>query len=692
MRYSSLVTLLLALVLTAGSAATSAQSADDLFQKALAAERADGNLREAIRLYEQVVKTTSDRALAARALVRMAESHLKLGDADARSIFERVVREFADQPDAAGQARSRLAALPAPPETRGQTAKLVWTGPEAAGAVRGTVSPDGRYLSFLDVPTGALALRDLRDNSTRVLASEPGNTLYYAIFSPDGGRLAYVWWTRRGSDVEFDVRVLPVAGDAPRPRIVYRNPEMLFPRPFGWTPDGRQLLILRSLRDGTNQIAFIRLDDGSARVLKSVPWNYTSLSLSPDGKYVAYDAPTGNSAAPGEIRILAADGSREATAIEGPGVNSTPAWSADGSRLLFISDRTGNPSLWSLPVRDGKPAGSPELVRPDIGRVRLQGVTRNGALYYLSGGVTRSNVWIADMDDAGRASGAPRIISDRFINANSGPAWSPDGHALAYLSARQGGTALVIRSRRTGEERDLTLPREVQTGNLTPAPRWFPDGRSVLAFGFLPEGRGAYFRIDVDSGRVDSLHESRGVSGNGGLGASAISNDGRAIFYLAAATVPFTGRVNLVRLDLDTRQETILTSGVFNAMAMSPDGTRIALQTNDGTPGGCYVEVLPTAGGELRRVTRACAGVGRLAWSSATELIYATGGGATPNQLWRIPATGGEPRSVGVSVPGQLAVPEISPDGRQLTFGVFETGSSEVWALENFLPDRAPRR
>lgn len=52
--------------------------AEDLFQQALRMERVSGNLEGAIQLYQQVVDT-GDRALGARALVRIAESYEKLG-------------------------------------------------------------------------------------------------------------------------------------------------------------------------------------------------------------------------------------------------------------------------------------------------------------------------------------------------------------------------------------------------------------------------------------------------------------------------------------------------------------------------------------------------------------------------------------------------------------------------------------
>jgi hypothetical protein len=56
------------------------------------------------------------------------------------------------------------------------------------------------------------------------------------------------------------------------------------------------------------------------------------------------------------------------------------------------------------------------------------------------------------------------------------------------------------------------------------------------------------------------------------------------------------------------------------------------------------------------------------------------------NVLWRVPVSGGEPEKMGISIAGQLMYPQMHPDGRRITFGLFEIGASEVWALENFLP------
>src|SRR6266536_1107123 len=88
------------------------ESGNDLFQKALVAERANGKLDEAIKLYQRIAqKFASDRSLAAKALLQMGQCYEKLGDAQARKAYDRVVREYADQGEIVAAARSGLGRL-----------------------------------------------------------------------------------------------------------------------------------------------------------------------------------------------------------------------------------------------------------------------------------------------------------------------------------------------------------------------------------------------------------------------------------------------------------------------------------------------------------------------------------------------------------------------------------------------------
>ena len=99
--------LTVALALVVAGTLVVAQNARDpevLFKAAQHTEEVQGNLKAAIAQYQLVV-AAGNRALAAQALIRMAACYEKLGGGESRPLYERVVREFADQKDASAVAR-----------------------------------------------------------------------------------------------------------------------------------------------------------------------------------------------------------------------------------------------------------------------------------------------------------------------------------------------------------------------------------------------------------------------------------------------------------------------------------------------------------------------------------------------------------------------------------------------------------
>src|SRR5262249_42255553 len=98
-------TVLLTLLMIVG------QNGQDLYKQALVKERGIGNLEEAIKLYERAAKAAgNDRELAAKALIAAARCHELLGDANALALYDRVIREYPEQQQAA-VARDRSAEL-----------------------------------------------------------------------------------------------------------------------------------------------------------------------------------------------------------------------------------------------------------------------------------------------------------------------------------------------------------------------------------------------------------------------------------------------------------------------------------------------------------------------------------------------------------------------------------------------------
>ena len=95
------------------SSVLSAQSPQELYQRALAEEHASGNLIEAIKLYAQAAKAAGDdRTLAAKALIRSALCQEKLGrSSEAAESYAEVVRAYPEQRAEISIAQDRLKRL-----------------------------------------------------------------------------------------------------------------------------------------------------------------------------------------------------------------------------------------------------------------------------------------------------------------------------------------------------------------------------------------------------------------------------------------------------------------------------------------------------------------------------------------------------------------------------------------------------
>jgi len=104
------VGLLLALAVSAGLVA---QSAQELYQRGLVEERANGDLPAAVALYRQAIQASGrDRGLAARARLRVAGAQEKLGQrVDAEGAYAEVIRAYPEQRAEVALAQERLAAL-----------------------------------------------------------------------------------------------------------------------------------------------------------------------------------------------------------------------------------------------------------------------------------------------------------------------------------------------------------------------------------------------------------------------------------------------------------------------------------------------------------------------------------------------------------------------------------------------------
>ena len=239
---------LLIVILLAVAVRTSAQqqtAADVMLGSGLHLEEIEGNCKDAIKVYERVMKLSGvTRATAARAQLHIGTCREQLGMRQAREAYELVLSRYSDQPQVVAAAKERIASLTArsraalPPATI--ASRLVWTRDPWVSL--SSVSTDGRLVAYRNGSEfSSLFVRDLLRSEDRRITTSSSEDLIVAgaIFSRDGKRLLYA--TFDNTDKRHELRIVdlqaPAAPSVAAPGIVLsmRLPATGWIRPLDWS-------------------------------------------------------------------------------------------------------------------------------------------------------------------------------------------------------------------------------------------------------------------------------------------------------------------------------------------------------------------------------------------------------------------------------------------------------------------------
>ncbi|MBT8441375.1 MAG: S9 family peptidase, partial [Gammaproteobacteria bacterium] len=399
--------------------------------------------------------------------------------------------------------------------------------------------------AFILIALGFVSASALANDEGRPLEIDDYFRLQYVSspqVSPDGKWVAY---TVSSQDLQNDSRSTRIwrvstSGGEAVP-MTMKGSSAWRPR---WTPDGKHLSFIASAGDGSSQVFTLPMHAGERAQLTGIDGGVEGYEWSPDGQrlvLILRDPEDAQGPGPWVIDRLKfkqdyvgyldrrrghlyayniADSSvMQITA--GDYEDYSPAWSPDGSRIAFVSNRSDEPdSNWN------------------------------------------TDIWLVDPDTPHDAQQAKRVTTNPW--ADSSPIWHPDGERIGYLTTYTDRTDVPgsylqtkIAIIRPGDDEPVLLT----TGKLDRkayGPVFSPDGRHIYAM-LEDNGEVQLVSVAVGDGTLRRL-----VTGQVRVEAITVAPNGSVITVDSAPTLPS----DLFVVDADSAARRRLTG--VNDVLLSP--------------------------------------------------------------------------------------------------------------------------
>ncbi len=255
----------------------------------------------------------------------------------------------------------------------------------------------------------------------------------------------------------------------------------------------------------------------------------------------------------GQLWRVDADGADAAPVRAAGRPTLSPAWSADGRRVAYMAYvRSGQPIV----IQD-LGSGQREVVpTTEYGLNITPEFSRDGSrLAFAHGNEAGTDIYVYDV---ARRCCVNRLTVGRFSD-NVSPTWGPDGSRIAFISTRA-GTPQLYWMDADGSSPEVLGRFDFGATGQTNGPSWSPDGQSI-AFHRDVAGTPQVFVLDVGTRAV------RQLTGTARNEDPTWAPDGRHVCFVSTRS----GTRQLWVLDVETgRVRQLTTSGGARLPAWSP--------------------------------------------------------------------------------------------------------------------------
>jgi Tol biopolymer transport system component len=536
---------------------------------------------------------------------------------------------------------------------------------------------------------------------------------YYPSFSPDGSQVAFSWdgekqdnfdiyvkligaepplrlttnpaletspaWSPDGRWIAFDrvlpggkvavVLISPIGGPERILTEMYFDEHNVVGHFLAWSPDSRWLAMVGADKSDEFMGLFLySVETGEKRRLTSPPttnWLGDSCpAFSPDGRTLAFFrwASWANS----DLYLL--DLSQDFKPVAEPKRltfgnwrAASPAWTLDGSSLVFSAWSGGDSSLWRVAASG---PSKPQRLAAVGANGAYPAISRRGNRLAFAQQQFHESIWRLEIPTPGGKANAPQKLISSTRN-DYFPQFSPDGKKIAFASERSGSQEVWVCDADGSNAVQLTFLGGPNIGN---APSWSPDSRR-LTFSANIEGHPEVYVVNASGGSPVRLTSNPAGSGN-----PSWSKDGRWIFF-------DTHDVGIQKVPAEGGPAVPVTGRGSWRPIESPDGMFIYSVRN--TADGFSLLRVPTEGGEVQQILDSFVGPSFVVVNDGIYFMPRP----DPKSGYSIQflnTTTGKIRRIASLGKQEAYMGAVSPDRRRILYWQADQAGSDLMLVENF--------
>ena len=234
-------------------------------------------------------------------------------------------------------------------------------------------------------------------------------------------------------------------------------------------------------RGGRNkELHVMDYDGANRRALTSDQSIALSPAFSPEGSLILFTSYRGGSGP--RVFVVRASGGRPFLVSGRPGLNTSASYSPDGREVVCTLSMDGNSEIYLLDAKGGSPR---RLTNNRAIDTSPTWSPTGREIAFTSDRSGSPQVYVMDHEGGN----VHRLTYD--VDYTDSPTWSPKGDRLAFVARTSGGFDIYT-CRSDGSDTRLAV-----SGRSNENPRWSPDGRH-LVFASNRDGASALYVTDLD--------------------------------------------------------------------------------------------------------------------------------------------------------------------------------------------------